>query len=73
MVLSRLFCGLFIPNGYFSAFSDGVLGRWRASDGRGQTAPALHELDHVLHRLSVPVAARFFILVHRVQFDFKAL
>lgn len=72
MVLSGLFRGFSILNGYSGAFSYWVFGRWGATNGCGQVAPALHEFDHLLHRLFVPLAARFFIFVHRVQFDFKA-
>lgn len=67
MVLSGLSVRSVVRDRYTVSFPHRIPGGRRAADGRVQAAQPLHELDYVLHRLSVPVTVRLPLPIHRIQ------
>lgn len=73
VVLSRLLLRFLIYPRYTLSFSHRLSRRWRPANRLVENATTLHELNDLLHRLSVLIAPRFFILEHRFQFNFTII
>lgn len=69
MVLSRLLCGFFIFGGHFVPLSNRLLRGRCTANGLFQIATVLYELNDILHRLFVLVAARLFVFIDWVQLN----